>query len=506
MKAKCVLGLVITFAAGIAAAFTITQQIGAHGSATGGASFIYTENDPAEETIYTADAGYVIAKLDIGGVAVAAAQFSKVYTNSQTFAADTLITATFAKEDAWWVSPFVRNALDLGLTSNPYNSGSDPAGESHYFVAHSPSAVSASSPRARGDLFDIPALLDSIDPAFMSMAKTPDAGADGFWMGSEAVRGGTISTDLGIILAGGINSGVHNLAFALDGSWVEGEGGSYSGVYAISNDLGVAIDSMAFGPGSQYLYSNVYAPSGSRNKIVKWEVLNGLAASGTNLVKAAEWTVSSARVRAMTAATLGGRDLVYFAGDNASTFGVLDTVTSNEYALGTCFEQMTDVRVAGKADGTPRLYLMGGTGAAGKLYIYDLASNGLSLVSATPTAVVDASDMRTLTQTGYGTFVQPDNELNAFFTCNVGGNDNLFVLENTPVQFFVEGNFVVDGATLVRDRTNTYTNNADVARPSQRPGATQSSASRSTARRTAISPPPPTPTRARPSRTMSMWS
>ena len=191
MKAKCVLGLVITFAAGIAAAFTITQQIGAHGSATGGASFIYTENDPAEETIYTADAGYVIAKLDIGGVAVAAAQFSKVYTNSQTFAADTLITATFAKEDAWWVSPFVRNALDLGLTSNPYNSGSDPAGESHYFVAHSPSAISASSPRARGDLFDIPALLDSIDAAFMSMAKTPDAGADGFWMGSEAVRGGT---------------------------------------------------------------------------------------------------------------------------------------------------------------------------------------------------------------------------------------------------------------------------------------------------------------------------
>ena len=454
--------MVLGSASAWAETFTVTQQIGAHGTATGGAFFTYTEGDPATQTVYTADAGYVIAKLEIGGGAVAAAQFAKVYTNSQTYAADSLITATFVKEDAWWVDPFVRNALNLGVTSNPYNSGSDPAGATHLFVAHSPSAISASSQRARGDLFGIPDLLDSIDPGFPPLAKTPDAGSDGFWVGSEAVRGGAVSTDLGIVLAGGINAGIHNLAFSLDGNWVAGENGSFSGVHAISNDQGVAFDSMAFGPGSQYLYSNVYAPSGSQNTLVKWAVLNGLATSGVNLVREASWTVATPRVRAMTVATLGGHDLVFFAGSSGTAFGVLDTVTSNEYALGTCPEQMTDVRVAGKADGTPRLYLMGGTSAAGKLYSYDLAADGQSLVSATPTAVVNASALRSLTQTGYGTLVQPDHERNAFFTCNVSGNDHLFVLEKTPAEFFVEGNFVVDGASLARDRTNTYTNNADV--------------------------------------------
>ena len=107
---KVALALVLGVAAAVHAdptLITITQHLaGGHGSSNSNGNFEAWSETNIPLTI-TANTGYVIAQIATNGVPVADAFGQTTCSFDAVFLANATLTATFAKEKAWWVAPGV---------------------------------------------------------------------------------------------------------------------------------------------------------------------------------------------------------------------------------------------------------------------------------------------------------------------------------------------------------------------------------------------------------------
>jgi hypothetical protein len=196
---------------------------------------------------------------------------------------------------------------------------------------------------------------------------------------------------------------------------------------------------MDFTADGQYLYANAYNPSAGRNYIYKYRVLNGLKSSGTNLVLEATWPVGN-RVRNMTVARLGSKDIVYINREGAlyvlDTSSAENTAQSLGVSAGNAYADMT---VAGIGAGTPHLYVLGSDPAV--LNVYTI--KGDFTVETTPFKSYTSYQLGAIcgyTQVGTGAtglgLAVTDDEATLFLGANVTGlTDRLLVIRSVPLSY-----------------------------------------------------------------------
>lgn len=169
-------------------------------------------------------------------------------------------------------------------------------------------------------------------------------GEDDAW--TNGLRGGAISHALGRVLSGTAGGAYKNwnVSLPLSPPLVRDDT-----VFAIYNDSGVVFDSGDFSPDGLTFYSNSYGSP--RNKIWKWNVLDGLASSGTNLTAAASFDTSAARIRSINVYRIDGSDRVFY-GEGGSTSGKVyvydfDTATETLLVTATVAADIMNVKVSG---------------------------------------------------------------------------------------------------------------------------------------------------------------
>ena len=102
---------------------TITSTLGRHGSCSLGTGKVKVEKNSTQSFTVAADAGYLIAALSVNGVRITAATGKASYSSSLTAAGDEAIVASFARKNAWWLKPAVRN--DFLLEAKSGNGSTD---------------------------------------------------------------------------------------------------------------------------------------------------------------------------------------------------------------------------------------------------------------------------------------------------------------------------------------------------------------------------------------------
>lgn len=102
---------------------TITSTLGRHGSCSLGSGKVKFEKNSSQSFTITADSGYLIAGLAVNGELIAAAKGKASYTGTLVAAGDESIVASFARRDAWWMNPTVRN--DFLLEAKSGNAATD---------------------------------------------------------------------------------------------------------------------------------------------------------------------------------------------------------------------------------------------------------------------------------------------------------------------------------------------------------------------------------------------
>ena len=170
-------------------------------------------------------------------------------------------------------------------------------------------------------------------------------------------------------------------------------------LFQLWDDKGITIGSIAFSPDSAYLYTDCYNGGAGQNAIYKWEIRNGLASSGTNLLYVTHWDTGH-RVRQVTSAKIGDKDLVYFYA-NEGFVGVIDTTNGEIKTLraeGTGGSRGS-VAVSGLAAGTPHLTIATCDPTL-PICVYDLTPDGLALASPEPIAQIDPEVSSTWTPGG----------------------------------------------------------------------------------------------------------
>lgn len=249
------------------------------------------------------------------------------------------------------------------------------------------------------------------------------------------VRGAAVSKPLNLHLVGSADNDKSVLSLPLNTAAF----GPDTNAFRIWTSNGTVPDAMDFTADGQYLYANAYNPSAGRNYIYKYRVLNGLKSSGTNLVLEATWPVGN-RVRNMTVARLGSKDIVYINREGAlyvlDTSSAENTAQSLGVSAGNAYADMT---VAGIGAGTPHLYVLGSDPAV--LNVYTI--KGDFTVETTPFKSYTSYQLGAIcgyTQVGTGAtglgLAVTDDEATLFLGANVTGlTDRLLVIRSVPLSY-----------------------------------------------------------------------
>ena len=107
---------------------SVTPTVGRHGSCTLGSTALGTslvkfDKNSTQTLSVTADSGYVIAALSVGGTMVGEAKGRETYSDSILLNGDKAIAVSFVKKGAWWLYPTVKN--DFLLEAKSGNNGTD---------------------------------------------------------------------------------------------------------------------------------------------------------------------------------------------------------------------------------------------------------------------------------------------------------------------------------------------------------------------------------------------
>ena len=201
-------------------------------------------------------------------------------------------------------------------------------------------------------------------------------------------RGADVSEALGMALFGTSTPGGPAIAVRVDATTETlEEGVNY---FRIENDQGISFGCVEFAEDSTYLYTDCYKGGPGNHFIYKWQVLDGLASSGSNLVHVAHWDVGH-RVRQIAYARIGGKDLVYFSSNNGY-LGVLDTVDGQFATLretAAC-GNYGGIAVSGVSLGTPHLTVVPSESSQ-PIVVYGLSADGLALSGPDPIVSLDST-------------------------------------------------------------------------------------------------------------------
>ena len=173
--------------------------------------------------------------------------------------------------------------------------------------------------------------------------------------------------------------------------------------YSFSTTNGFGGDGIDFGSDGRYLYSNVYSGN-QKHRICKWRLdFDPAPLVATNdLVLLKTFDTSVKRVRNISVHKIAGRELVFYGEGRISAsiepgVYVLDVTDDTEWkqhllvASKTLFtSDITNVKVSGENTANPTLYVCMDEG---RMHIFNLNSNGLTLAGETPVRTFDHEEL-----------------------------------------------------------------------------------------------------------------
>lgn len=297
----------------------------------------------------------------------------------------------------WWQGPVVQASMAITSVSryypSPHYMNKDNADE--YLIVD----------MGIGDSYD-PFFVYRISDLIGLNGRTNDIGlavALGTSQGlGIRIKGGAVSSFYNIALPG-VSSGGRTLCAAVSiTNRIESsfESLEYCHPFYFSTTNGFAGDGVDFDADGRFLYSNVYPGK----QISKWRLdfdsAPLVATNGLVLLKTFETSVE--RVRNISVHKIAGRELVFYGEGRISTsmepgVYVLDVTDDTEWkqhllvaskALFT--SDITNVKVSGENTANPVLYVCMNEG---RMHVFNLNSNGLTLAGETPVRTFDHEEL-----------------------------------------------------------------------------------------------------------------
>lgn len=250
--------------------------------------------------------GYSLTSITIGGTVISPLPTlgdDGFYTFTATEAGSVVIATQkdrIPAEHAWWENPTV-------VKTTTFDNAGD-AGPFHFGIGGDYAAISTRFTGGSISVFELDDLIDGNGSVINYYA--PGAQIDG--VNTSDIRGAAVCPALNVALTTCYKNGKFYSIPLTDEELVYGEN-----VFEITNDKSYTFDRAYFSPDGKYLFTSSNNNT-DQNRIIKWEILNGLKTSGVNL-KFIEEKVFSERVRDMAyARTKGNKDIVYAALDGTA--------------------------------------------------------------------------------------------------------------------------------------------------------------------------------------------
>ena len=434
---------------------TVAQTVGAHGGSISNGNFQAMSGTEVPITI-TADQGYVVAQIVTNGAPVADALGETSVTFNAVFSgeegADNSIVATFAKADAWFVDPFVRNEFTTALGTEGVQAAALDEANGVAVFGRSPSAgtsgqVSYSLANLTNDFGKVTTPLH---------AEAENASLNGEYWGRSIAA---VPPFEATIACNYINGYATVLPY--EGTWIGENADSYT-VQFNMGESGLSVPHLypvAANKAGTFLYGVDTAGS----KIYKFAIV----ADGQDNTKigslqyVASWDFTGGGdLKGMGVGTFNGNDVVYM-GKNASRgLWTLDVATDTLTKTGAAIDcEVYDIIVTGQAAGTPRLVVAGGP----RVFVYDLAADGSLLVDTPVFMGATTSLFSKFTPVGGEPattekarlgVVAVDDETRIVLGTSISTKVTISVVEKKPANLIVRGTFD-DGAT-VEDHTVAF--------------------------------------------------
>ena len=428
---------------------TVAQTIGAHGSSVSNGNFQASVGVDVPITI-TAAQGYVIAQIVTNGAPVADVlgeddvTFNAVFSGAQ--GANNSIIATFAKDNAWYLDPFIRNEYGASLGNEGVQAAALDEANGIAVFGRAPGASSVG--QVAYELANLTNDFGKVVEAFTASGGSNSNGGE-YWGRSIAAIPPFSAT-----IACNYNN-AYAQVFPYEGPWV-GEG---SATYTVQFDMGES------GLSVPYLYpiaankagTFLYGVDKGGAKIYKFAIVADVqdATKIGSLEYAASWDFTGGGdLKGIGVGTFNGNDVVYMAKNASRGLWTLDVATGTLTKTGAAIDcEVYDIIVTGQAAGTPRLVVAGGP----RVFVYDLAPDGTLLVDSPVFKCATTSLFRAYTPVG-GTpattekarlgVVAVDDETRIVLGWSSSTTIAVFsVVEKKPANLIVRGTFD-DGATV----------------------------------------------------------
>ena len=427
---------------------TVAQTIGAHGSSVSNGNFQAAAGVATPITI-TADQGYVVAQIVTNGAPVAAAlgetsvTFDAVFSDAE--GANNSIVATFAKDNAWFLDPFVRNKFMPGITTENTQTSARDEANGVFAVGTAPGASSAGI--AQWSFVDITNEFGKITPCDYSLVKSNSHNSE-YWGRSITA----VSSFESFISCNNQNAGVVVVS-PYNGPW-DGDGDVS---YTISMNMGESelsapkLYPVAANDAGTFLYGTDTAGS----KIYKFAIVAD-AQDNTkigSLQYVASWDFTGGGdLKGIGVGTFNRNDVVYMAKNADRGLWTLDVATDTlTKTAATIVGEVYQIYTTGIVDGTPRLVVAGGA----NINLYDLAADG-TLLSATPlfTTATTGLCYPNTTKERFGFIPLDDDSKVIISSYHTGNKMGISVVEKKPANLIVRGTF--DDGETTDDRSVAF--------------------------------------------------
>ena len=228
-------------------------------------------------------------------------------------------------------------------------------------------------------------------------------------------KGGAVSSRNNIAIPGlaGTAMCVYNSLLTTNASWVAGRTATWirnDSAFCVEAPPSMGADGLDFSTDGRFLYSNVYG--NNNNQIVKWSY-NSLTSTheANQLTVVKQFSTGLYRVRNISLYKINDRELIFFGeggrSDTSARVCVLDVTDENDWRQFTLIDapdlflnDIMNVKVSGEDTTSPVLYVCTDDG---RMQIFGLDRDGLSLKSSTPLKTFDVDELSELRGCMYGT-------------------------------------------------------------------------------------------------------
>ena len=220
-------------------------------------------------------------------------------------------------------------------------------------------------------------------------------------------KGGAVSSRINIAMPGlaGSEKELYYALLTTNEFWTAGRTAEWvtnETAFCVQAPSYMGADGLDFSTDGQFLYSNVY---GNDERIVKWSYNSLTSTNGSNRLTAVKVAMTGlARVRNISLYRIKGRELIFFGeGSRSATSArvcVLDVTDEDAWEQHTLIDSpdlflddVMNVKVSGEDTDSPVLYVCTDDG---RMQIFSLASNGMSLKSYTPIQTFEVAELARL--------------------------------------------------------------------------------------------------------------